>query len=117
MLDKPIALPLLQIFVCTLQNWTFQQRLMLNEKVLLEGVTTDVLQHPLRPQVNFGMMLNRTNLLVVMRLSLMLRVVLVLELQQVAFVTVGTSDINLCRILDKDLGKIGKSLTLSYVMS
>ena len=86
-------------------------------KVHLVAEIVDVLQQLQPQQVNFGMMLTHTDLLDVMQLMLTLTVGWVSELQLVASLFFGTFDKDLCLILDKDLDKTGKPLTLSYVMS
>ena len=112
--DKPIEQPLHQKFDDTPQDWTFQQRLRLNAKVLQAAEKVDVLPQLLL--VGFVMTLNHTNLLAEMRLRQMLMEVWVWVPQRTVLIF-GIVDKDLCLTLDKDLDKTGKSLTLSYVMS
>ena len=112
--DKPIEQPLHQKFDDTPQDWTFQQRLRLNAKVLQAAEKVDVLPQLLL--VGFVMTLNHTNLLAEMRLRQMLMEVWVWVPQRTVLIF-GIVDKDLCLTLDKDLDKPGKSLTLSYVMS
>ena len=112
--DKPIEQPLHQKFDDTPQDWTFQQRLRLNAKVLQAAEKVDVLPQLLL--VSLVMTLNHTNLLAEMRLRQMLMEVWVWVPQRTVLVF-GIVDKDLCLTLDKDLDKTGKSLTLSYVMS
>lgn len=112
--DKPIEQPLHQKFDDTPQDWTFQQRLRLNAKVLQAAEKVDVLPQLLL--VGFVMTLNHTNLLAEMQLRQMLMEVWVWVPQRTVLIF-GIVDKDLCLTLDKDLDKTGKSLTLSYVMS
>ena len=112
--DKLIEQPLHQKFDDTPQDWTFQQRLRLNAKVLQAAEKVDVLPQLLL--VGFVMTLNHTNLLAEMLLRQMLMEVWVWVPQRTVLIF-GIVDKDLCLTLDKDLDKTGKSLTLSYVMS
>ena len=112
--DKPIEQPLHQKFDDTPQDWTFQQRLRQNAKVLQAAEKVDVLPQLLL--VGFVMTLNHTNLLAEMQLRQMLMEVWVWVPQRTVLIF-GIVDKDLCLTLDKDLDKPGKSLTLSYVMS
>ena len=112
--DKPIEQPLHQKFDDTPQDWTFQQRLRQNAKVLQAAEKVDVLPQLLL--VGFVMTLNHTNLLAEMQLRQMLMEVWVWVPQRTVLIF-GIVDKDLCLTLDKDLDKTGKSLTLSYVMS
>ena len=112
--DKPIEQPLHQKFDDTPQDWTFQQRLRLNAKVLQAAEKVDVLPQLLL--VGFVMTLNHTNLLAEMQLRQMLMEVWVWVPQRTVLIF-GIVDKDLCLTLDRDLDKTGKSLTLSYVMS
>ena len=112
--DKPIEQPLHQKFDDTPQDWTFQQPLMLNARVLQAAEKVDVLPQLLL--VSFVMTLNHTNLSAEMRLRQMRMEVWVWVPQRTALIF-GIVDKDLCLTLDKDLDKTGKSLTLSYVMS
>ena len=112
--DKPIEQPLHQKFDDTPQDWTFQQPLMLNARVLQAAEKVDVLPQLLL--MSLVMTLNHTNLLAEMRLRQMRMEVWVWVPQRTALVF-GIVDNDLCLTLDKDLDKTGKSLTLSYVMS
>ena len=112
--DKPIEQPLHQKFDDTPQDWTFQQRLRLNAKVLQAAEKVDVLPQLLL--VGFVMTLNHTSLLAEMQLRQMLMEVWVWVPQRTVLIF-GIVDKDLCLTLDKDLDKTGKSLTLSYVMS
>ena len=112
--DKPIERPSHQKFDDTPQDWTFQQRLRLNAKVLQAAEKVDVLPQLLL--VGFVMTLNHTNLLAEMRLRQMLMEVWVWVPQRTVLIF-GIVDKDLCLTLDRDLDKTGKSLTLSYVMS